>query len=504
MSMHRLNGFGMSVTLAVTVAAAPPGATSELPPITLSTPALLAGETAAGQSGRRGAVRIDASVLAAMQDGRRVILNLLEGKSLAGVVKERRDRSPHRFTVSGSLDGIPGGSFLLAVNRNTVAGIILGRNGDVLRIRSGPDGLHVVERMDTGFACLAGPQGLKAPRVPAPVAAGACDDGSVIDVLVVYTQDALNQAGSVPAIEAEIDLSVEWNNQAYDDSLIASSWNLVYARQLGPDENAGLAELQDPKDGIVDGVHALRDAYGADVVALIRDGNGGVAYGILTLDPAHEAYAFSENGLGTFPLVMAHEIGHNLGCCHALGDGGGCPPEGGLLFPFSNGHRFTGVSGQLWHTIMAYTPGALIQRFSNPSVLFDGQPTGVPEGEPGAADNATTINVSRVLVANYRCNDGICESLGLPGDSEDCTGNGVPDACDLALGTSHDINGNQVPDECECLADLDGSGDVGISDFLALLAAWGTDPGGPPDINADGVVGIIDFLELLATWGPCP
>ena len=54
-----------------------------------------------------------------------------------------------------------------------------------------------------------------------------------------------------------------------------------------------------------------------------------------------------------------------------------------------------------------------------------------------------------------------------------------------------------------CDADLDGDGTVGITDFLALLAAWGTDPGGPPDLDGDGTVGITDFLMLLGTWGPC-
>jgi hypothetical protein len=55
-----------------------------------------------------------------------------------------------------------------------------------------------------------------------------------------------------------------------------------------------------------------------------------------------------------------------------------------------------------------------------------------------------------------------------------------------------------------CPWDLDDSGDIGINDFLDLLAAWGTDPGGPPDFDGDGDVGINDFLELLANWGPCP
>jgi hypothetical protein len=54
-----------------------------------------------------------------------------------------------------------------------------------------------------------------------------------------------------------------------------------------------------------------------------------------------------------------------------------------------------------------------------------------------------------------------------------------------------------------CPWDLDGGG-VGVTDFLVLLAQWGTDPGGPPDFDGDGTVGVNDFLQLLAHWGPCP
>ena len=51
-----------------------------------------------------------------------------------------------------------------------------------------------------------------------------------------------------------------------------------------------------------------------------------------------------------------------------------------------------------------------------------------------------------------------------------------------------------------CPADLDGDGEVGINDFLMLLAAWGTPAG---DVDGDGDTGIGDFLDLLAAWGPC-
>jgi hypothetical protein len=48
----------------------------------------------------------------------------------------------------------------------------------------------------------------------------------------------------------------------------------------------------------------------------------------------------------------------------------------------------------------------------------------------------------------------------------------------------------------------DNDGDVGIVDFLALLAEWGL-IGTPCDFDGTGV-GIVDFLDLLANWGPCP
>ena len=86
----------------------------------------------------------------------------------------------------------------------------------------------------------------------------------------------------------------------------------------------------------------------------------------------------------------------------------------------------------------------------------------------------------------------------------DCNANGRSDACDILFGLREDANGNGIPDTCECPWDLDGGGTVGIKDFLALLAAWGPNPGHPADFDGDGVVGITDFLALLANWGACP
>ncbi len=55
-----------------------------------------------------------------------------------------------------------------------------------------------------------------------------------------------------------------------------------------------------------------------------------------------------------------------------------------------------------------------------------------------------------------------------------------------------------------CPWDLSGDGFVNVPDLLTLLAAWGTNPGGPPDFDGDGQVAVPDLLALLANWGPCP
>ncbi len=84
----------------------------------------------------------------------------------------------------------------------------------------------------------------------------------------------------------------------------------------------------------------------------------------------------------------------------------------------------------------------------------------------------------------------------------------VSDNATLDLGTFDSwaviiTSGGTNPCETSCAWDLDGSGVVGILDLLALLAAWGPNPGDPADFDGDGTVGILDLLTLLANWGPC-
>ncbi len=94
----------------------------------------------------------------------------------------------------------------------------------------------------------------------------------------------------------------------------------------------------------------------------------------------------------------------------------------------------------------------------------------------------------------------------MPGDGIDCNLNLIQDSCDIASGFSLDDNRNGIPDECDlpCPWDIDGNGVVDVTDFLALLNAWGPNPGHPADFDGNDVVDAVDFLALLDNWGDCP
>lgn len=60
------------------------------------------------------------------------------------------------------------------------------------------------------------------------------------------------------------------------------------------------------------------------------------------------------------------------------------------------------------------------------------------------------------------------------------------------------------PKPAPCPPDLDASDDVGFSDLLVLLAAWGPCQGEcPEDLDGSDDVGFSDLLALLTVWGPC-
>jgi hypothetical protein len=86
----------------------------------------------------------------------------------------------------------------------------------------------------------------------------------------------------------------------------------------------------------------------------------------------------------------------------------------------------------------------------------------------------------------------------------DLDGDGDLDAFVLGGNGGGELVYLNVDASAPCPADLDGDGNVGVVDMLALLSAWGSDPAGAADLDGDGEVSVVDLLALLAAWGPCP
>lgn len=226
--------------------------------------------------------------------------------------------------------------------------------------------------------------------------------------MVVYTTDARVAAGGQAAIEALIDLAVSDANTAFGNSAIDTSLNLVHTEEVSYVETGSngidAPRLIDPNDGFLDGVHALRDQYGADCVSLWVNtfDTGGVGF---FPDPSFQgvgASGFSMLRLDQAAvLTFAHEIGHNLYCAHDRPNHFGPLP----FAEYSFGYR---EPNDAWRTIMAVAGGDVIPHFANPNVNWPGPippnpgPTGIPVGQPDPSDVALTINETRHIVANFR------------------------------------------------------------------------------------------------------
>ena len=94
-------------------------------------------------------------------------------------------------------------------------------------------------------------------------------------------------------------------------------------------------------------------------------------------------------------ITFPHEIGHNFAAKHDRPSVGG-GQNNGYISDYYYGHH-CGGSG----TIMNVTfSGDRHRFFSSPDIIFEGEPCGVPIGQPDAADNVAVFEVTRSLVEN--------------------------------------------------------------------------------------------------------
>ena len=307
-----------------------------------------------------------------------------------------------------------------------------------------PTGLMNLTRLDTLWT---GQVDLCAPRDPAFEAwLETIDFGgmlcppqaqSVIDVAVFHTPAARDFAGGGAAeIESLIDSMVAETNLAYAASGVNQRLSLVAVREVAhteADAPTDQERLVDKSDGVLDGVHAIRDEVAADVVVLLGDYDRGFADVMVQVSPGFEDRAL---GVASVSDVrwFAHELGHLMGLRHdrhlECHDGHCSHASFEDAYGYVNQEAFEAGAPDSagWYTIMAYGAQCVsngldcepVLRFSNPDRLWppgDGDAMGIPgvqhTGTVGGPANAVrTLNRTRATVANFRTPPAVTVSFG--------------------------------------------------------------------------------------------
>jgi hypothetical protein len=459
-----------------------------------------------------------------------VIWNLFDDTHLVAERRDvtRQDEIGSRYTWRGRIEGDPNSEVVALVHDGRLTASIALSDGAVFTVDTLPSGVLRVREQNP--AALPGcgsdlheqamplPEGAAPPggTEPAPADAAAAESTPTIDLLLLYTQGAVDSFGAgVTGLEDRLALAIAWANVIYANTGASQRLSAAGMVQVAYDDSHGngmtaLDHVTDANDGVLDEAAALRNQYGGDLVMLVTRPSNVCGIAWVATDASnigwYESYMFSVvNVLCTDSgKTLAHELGHNQGAYHdpetALQQGMTQAQIDAVTPP--NAFGYIGP-GDAFHTTLAYSGTCsgctYVQHFATPLLSYQGQPTG-----DARSDVLTTLETTHAEIAAFR--EG-APCVG-PGDAD---GDGVCDNIDDCLEVA---NPGQVDSDFDgygnaCDADYNDDGVVGLPDFARLANAFGTVQGHPDfdpavDVNGDGVIGLPEYGFLGSAFGGTP
>ena len=348
--------------------------------------------------------------------------------------------TPRGFTLSAAVKGSLFGTATLAVNGDVVSGLVRVQRG-IYTIRSVGGGRVEIRHVRPPPPDLAPPEPplltAGAPRAGFAQKKAAADEGdAVVDLLILWSPAAREEAGGRQEIETIVDHLVAVANRVYADSGAHVRFNVAHMQEIDVEDD-GRINLFWPLVGrhyplldhgdIRQTALRMRDVVGADLIHFLGSGAGcqGRAQTPTSLDNAHEAFiGISKQAcvINGYDQVFAHELGHNFGVHHDrfVNRKDNWPPK---LRPYAHGYVNQAMfqpdapASARWSTLMAYTDqcSALFQtynctwlaRLSDPTQTHLGDPMGIAgdvetRTVQGPADARRAINDMRMVVAGYK------------------------------------------------------------------------------------------------------
>jgi hypothetical protein len=370
--------------------------------------------------------------------GERVTLNLFEGITLVAVRNETYLNPSGSYTWIGHIADIPLSQATFVVRENTLYGAIQAPGVGEFAVQPLDGVNHLIQQAgpqtilpedDTHIAedgheahhgeALQADRATQSAAVQAVLAGSTADNGSIIDVAVVYSDD-VNDTNA----QSFAELFTAYTNQAYKNSGVNQRVWLVDIERFVYNETGNLSsDLTNITSNANPNVAAYRNQYHADLVMFFvaNDGSGANSCSGLAWLQTNVTLGFAGNGFGVMKAcsfgasVFAHELGHNMGSRHDW-------YMDANTTPFSYAHGYVDTTNR-FRTIMAYNNrcNALgfscttIPYFSNPTVSYNGATTGVAGGTSTAcatgnanppvncdADERRTFNETAANTAAFR------------------------------------------------------------------------------------------------------